>query len=65
MQICDIEDFKVLFSASSISADVVSVDAVADDTDLPIGLQQHNLPDLESELHVQYAAIISEVEKVF
>ena len=38
-------------------------DAVADDTDLPIGLQQLNLPDLESELHVQYVAIISKVEK--
>ena len=61
----DIEDYKVIFSASSISADAVSVDAVADDTDLPIGLQQPNLPDLESELHVQYAAIISEVEKKF
>ena len=65
VQICDIEDYKVIFSASSISADVVSIDAVADDTDLPIGLQQPNLPDLESELHVQYAAIISEVEKKF
>ena len=65
VQTCDIEDYKVLFSASSISADAVSVDAVADDTDLPIGLQQPNLPDLDSELHVQYAAIISEVEKKF
>ena len=65
VQTCDIEDYKVLFSASSISADAVSVNAVADDTDLPIGLQQPNLPDLESELHVQYAAIISEVEKKF
>ena len=65
VQTCDIEDYKVLFSASSISADAVSVDAVADDTDLPIVLQQPNLPDLESELHVQYAAIISEVEKKF
>ena len=65
VQICDIVDYKVIFSASSISADAVSVDTVADDTDLPIGLQQPNLPDLESELHVQYAAIISEVEKKF
>ena len=65
VQICDIEDYKVIFFASSISADAVSVDAVADDIDLPIGLQQPNLPDLESEFHVQYAAIISEVEKKF
>ena len=65
VRICDIENYKVLFSANSISADAVSVDAVADDTDLPIGLQKPNLPDLESELHVQYAAIICEVEKKF
>ena len=63
VQICDIEDYKVLVSTSSISADAVSGDAVANDTDLPIGLQQPNLADLESELHVQYVAIISEVEK--
>ena len=63
MKVCDSEDYKVISSASSISADAVSVDAVADDTDLPIRLQQPNLPDLESELHVQYAAIRSDVEK--
>ena len=38
MKVCDIEDYKVLFSTSSSSADAVSVDAVADDTDLPIRL---------------------------
>ena len=65
VKVCDIEDYKVLFATSCSSVDAVSVDAVADDTDLPIGLQQPNLPDLESELHVQYAAIISEVEKKF
>ena len=48
VQICDIEEYKVLFSASSISADAVSVDAVADDTDLLIGLQQPNPTDLGS-----------------
>ena len=64
-KICGIEDYKVLFAASSDSADASSVAALVDDTDLPIRLQQPHLHDLETELHVRYAAIISEVEKLF
>ena len=60
-----IENYKVLFAANSDSADGSSVDALAHDTDLPIRPQQPNLHDLETELHVWYAAIISEVDKLF
>ena len=63
--ICGIkQDYKKLFTASSCDASS-TVALVDDDTDLPIRLQQPNLPDLESELCVQYADIISEVEKQF
>ena len=61
-KICGIEDYNVLCAASPDSADASSVDALADNTDLQIRLQQPNLPDLETELHVRYAALISEVE---
>ena len=54
----------IMFSFPQALVVLMLRDAVADDTDLPIGgLQQPNLPDLESELHVQYVAIISKVEK--
>ena len=63
LEICRIEDCKVLFSASS--CDASSIDALADSTDQLIRLQQPNLPDLESELCVLHATLISEVEKKF
>ena len=62
--ICGIKEYyKKLFTASS--CDASSTVALVDDTDLPVRLQQLNLPNLESELCVQYADIISEVEKQF
>ena len=46
MEICNIEDYKVLFAASSASGDASNLDAA-----------ELHVQYVEAELHVQYVAI--------
>ena len=56
--LCGIDDYTKLFSGSSTDnhADVKQSQPVID-------LQQPNLPDIESVLHVEHAEMIAELEK--
>ena len=54
-----------LFSSIDSNEDSCGAADSGDAVDEPIRLQQPNLPDLESHLHVEHAELIAEVEKKF
>ena len=61
VQICGLSDYKVLFKACSVDeacSSAIHVGLEDDDTSQPIRLQEPKLPDLKSDLHVEYAELI-------
>ena len=61
LTICGMQDCKALFT--TCSPDQTS--SLEDSVNQPIRLQQSNLPDLETYLHLQHVGLIAEVEKKF
>ena len=61
LMICDIVDYKALFTSCSIDHSA----SFKDSANQPIRLQQPNLPDLETHLHIQHAELIADVDKKF
>ena len=61
LTICGMQDCKALFT--TCSPDQTS--SLEDSANQPIRLQQSNLPDLETYLHLQHVGLIAEVEKKF
>ena len=59
--ICGIEDCKALFTTCSPDQTA----SFQDSANQPIRLQQSNLPDLETDLHLQHVGLIADVEKKF
>ena len=64
MKLCAVSYGK-LFSSIDSNEDSCGAADLGDAVDEPIRLQQPNLPDLESRLHVEHAELIAEVEKKF
>ena len=62
LKLCAISYGK-LFSSIDSNEDNCGAADSGDAVDEPIRLQQPNLPDLESHLHVEHAELIAEVEK--
>ena len=63
-ELCRITEYNVLMKACSIDENC-SAAGLVDSEDQPIRLQKPNLPDLESELHINHAELIAELEKKF
>ena len=63
-ELCHVSDYKDLFKACS-SNDDDSAAGLDHDSSQPIKLQEQKLPDIESDLHVEYAELIANVEKHF
>ena len=64
MKLCAVSYGK-LFSSIDSNEDSCGAADLGDAVNEPIRLQQPNLPDLESHLHVEHAELIAEVEKKF
>ena len=58
--LCCISDYKKLFTASMSRS---GCSAALNVDDQPIALQQPKLPDLESDLHIEHAELIADLEK--
>ena len=63
-KLCCITQYTKLLKACSSNEDC-SGGGLEDGTTQPIRLQQPMLPDLESDMHVEYAELIADVEKSF
>ena len=61
LQNCGISDYNDL--RKTCSSD--SAADVEDGDSQPIRLQQHNLPDLETDLYVEHAELIADIAKRF
>ena len=61
MTICGLEDCKTLFTTCSPDQTA----SLEDSVNQPIRLQQSNLPDVETYLHLQHVELIADVEKKF
>ena len=61
LTICSLEDCKALFTTCSPDQTAT----LEDSANQPIRLQQSNLPDLETDLHLQHVVLIADVEKKF
>ena len=61
LTICGLEDCKALFTTCSLNQTA----SLEDSANQPIRLQQSNLPDLETYLHLQHVGLIADVEKKF
>ena len=61
LTICRMQDCKTLFTTCSLD----QAASLEDSANQPIRLQQSNLPDLETYLHLQHVGLITEVEKKF
>ena len=63
-ELCHVSDYKYLFKACS-SSDDGSAAGLDHDSSQPIKLQEQKLPDIESDLPVEYAELIADVENHF
>ena len=63
-ELCHVSDYKDLFKACSSSDDDIAA-GLDHDSSQPIKLQEQKLPDIESDLHVEYAELIANLEKHF
>ena len=63
-ELCHVSDYKDLFKACSSSDDDIAA-GLDHDSSQPIKLQEQKFPDIESNLHVEYAALIANLEKHF
>ena len=63
-ELCCITEYNVLMKACSIDENC-SAAGLVNSEDQPIRLQKPKLPDLESELHINHAELIAELEKKF
>ena len=63
-ELCHVSDYKDLCKACS-SNDDDSAAGLDHGSSQPIKLQEQKLPDIESDLHVEYAELIADVEKHF
>ena len=60
-ELCRITEYNVLMKACSIDENC-SAAGLVDSEDQPIRLQKPKLPDLESELHINHAELIAELD---